>query len=121
MAVVAFSNPSTGLQAVAKHTYITDMAASENSALHILNQCSALLAPPVAAQHSSSSSGGGFILVSEYAGVSIEQQQLCWANEPLKVRIATSLQMLACMLLATEELQSLPVPQLHIQTSKQAT
>jgi serine/threonine protein kinase len=53
------------------------------------------------------------VLVSEFAGASIEQQQLCWANKPLKVRIATSLQLLACMLLAMDELGSLPVPQLY--------
>jgi serine/threonine protein kinase len=108
--VAEFSNPETGLHAIAKHTENYEMASAESSAVQLLSRSSALFAPPLAAQDSCTF---GKILISEYAGVSVEQLQPCWANEPLKVRVLKATQMLSCMLLAMRELASLPVPQLH--------
>jgi serine/threonine protein kinase len=110
VAVAEFSNPDTGLHAVAKHTCNADMAASEDAAMHALQDSSALLVAPMAAQRSSS---GGIVLVSEFAGYSVEQLQQLWAQEPLKARVTMALQLLACMLLALQELGSLTKPQIY--------
>jgi serine/threonine protein kinase len=64
----------------------------------------------VAAQRSSSN---GIVLVSEFAGYSIEQLQQLWLHEPLKARVTMAQQLLACMLLALQELGSLPTPQIY--------
>jgi hypothetical protein len=110
VAVAEFSNPETGLHAVAKHTFNADMAASEDAARHLLQDSSALLVAPVEAQRSSS---GGIVLVSEFAGYSIEQLQQLWLHEPLKARVTMAQQLLACMLLALQELGRLPTPQIY--------
>jgi serine/threonine protein kinase len=101
---------------VAKATYAArpagdEMAAAEVAASDILQDCSALLVPADAV--GSSKGSGDIVLVSQYAGTSVEQLMEEWQQERMPARVGRAQQLLACMLLGLDELSKLQQPQIY--------
>jgi serine/threonine protein kinase len=115
VSVALIRSPAFG-KLVAKATYAARsggdvMAAAEIDAAAILQDCSALLVPVDAVGRGKDS--GDSVLVSQYAGVSIEQLMLEWKDDYMPARVGRAQQLLACMLLGLDELSKLPNAQIY--------